>query len=441
MPASDVEVTAGFLRLVRYVREGGTGYGTSWEDASGDLQEMMDEHWLQYTDYQNYTYIVKVGAGTYKPQHLPVIPASPGSYTAGGRDSTFILRPGVQVWGGYPAGGGDSRNVTANETVLSGDLDGDSSFSSDDAYHVVLTVDIPFNSGTVLDGLSIKGGNANGGGSFNVGGKDIERSKGGGMYNVSSSPVLTNVTISGNTATNDGGGVYVAGGTFNMTGGTIGGTGLGEGNTASGNGGGVCFAGATFDMTGGTISGNKASSGGGVCFAGTTFNMSGGAIAYNEVAVYPACGGGVYVSGGIFTMSGNAAISNNNSDYNGRGGGGVFLSAGNFIMNDGTISGNYGYRGGGVRVEGGTFTMSGNAAISGNNGDFGGGGGVYLDGGGSIAKTGGIIYGDKKEDTTSEDSSLQNNASEGYAVGGAKKRDTTAGPTVTLDSGTGINWE
>ena len=62
---------------------------------------------------------------------------------------------------------------------------------------------------------------------------------------------MTSGTISGNTASTSGGGVYNTG-TVTMTSGTI------SGNTASNYGGGVNNSG-TFTMNGGTISGNTSS--------------------------------------------------------------------------------------------------------------------------------------------------------------------------------------
>jgi hypothetical protein len=61
---------------------------------------------------------------------------------------------------------------------------------------------------TVLDGFTVSGGNVNGNGSLMVGGTGIPRYWGGGMYNNFSSPVLTDVTISGNFASSNGGGMY-----------------------------------------------------------------------------------------------------------------------------------------------------------------------------------------------------------------------------------------
>jgi len=79
----------------------------------------------------------------------------------------------------------------------------------------------------------------------------------GGVY-IMGTFIMQEGTISGNTGQN-GGGVYIHNsrwgrGTFTMQGGTISGS-----NNASGNGGGVYIAGGTFTKTGGTISGNDTS--------------------------------------------------------------------------------------------------------------------------------------------------------------------------------------
>jgi hypothetical protein len=89
-------------------------------------------------------------------------------------------------------------------------------------------------------------------------------------------------TISKNTKSGSGAGVYVGrgagvhvgrGGVFTMSGGTI------SGNTAGSNGGGVYVYGGVFTMSGGTISGNTAASGGGVYVdSGGRFIKTGGTI-------------------------------------------------------------------------------------------------------------------------------------------------------------------
>ena len=96
-----------------------------------------------------------------------------------------------------------------------------------------------------------------------------------------------NAEISGNTAM-FGGGVCIERGNFEMRGGTL------RGNTATTNGGGVYVIGqGTFQMQDGSITGNNAGDGGGVFVANQgTFQMQGGSITGNTAT---GKGGGVYV--------------------------------------------------------------------------------------------------------------------------------------------------
>ena len=203
---------------------------------------------------------------------------------------------------------------------------------------------------------------------------------GGGIYLSSESSVsdergtlsMKAGSISGNTAYEHGGGVYVATDRqFTMSGGEI------SGNGATGNGGGI-FSHGIVTISGGTISGNEAANGGGVLVytADATFEMSGGTISGNSAV--KESGGGVYVyQNAQFTMSGTAEISNNNAVING---GGLVVDADTtFTMSDGTIAGNTaGQFGGGVCIYSkGTFNMNG-GTISDNSADVNGGG-VYVD--------------------------------------------------------------
>ena len=181
----------------------------------------------------------------------------------------------------------------------------------------------------------------------------------GGTFTMSGG-ILTN-----NTASSNGGGVYVDNsGTFTMSGGEI------SNNMAKDNsGGGVYVNDGTFTMSGGTISDNEARDGGGVYgTGGSTFTMERGTISDNEAYH----GGGVYLNGGMFTMSGGT-ISDNKAEYNG---GGVYLNGGTFTMSGGTISDNTASNGGGVYVSyDGEFEMS-SGTISDNTASEGGG--VYV---------------------------------------------------------------
>ena len=97
----------------------------------------------------------------------------------------------------------------------------------------------------------------------------------------------------------------VVSGTFNMYGGSI------TGNTAKNNGGGVfMYKKTTFTMENGTITGNNAGSGGGVCVvSNVTFNMKDGTISGNNATRN---GGGVCgATDATFTFNGTVNITGN----------------------------------------------------------------------------------------------------------------------------------
>ena len=246
---------------------------------------------------------------------------------------------------------------------------------------------------------------------------------GGAIYLVSGELTIPNyVTLSGNIATNNGGGVFVLGGTLTLE------TNI-SGNTATGNGGGLYVAGGKVKLQNGVqISDNIAANGGGIyltesgklTFGGNvtilnnTATSNGGGLCIENSNIYkdkenkPSLvldsnvtislntatnGGGLYVSGAAVTING-AKISDNNATN----GGGVYMVEDTiFKLQSGLISGSNkgktgeelnGYKGGGVYVGGGTFTMTG-GTIDGNISQIGGG--VYVGNGGTFTMTGGNI--------------------------------------------------
>lgn len=246
--------------------------GKSWEDAFATLQQALDAA----DTSEGETYEIWIAAGTYVPSK-----DKDGNVPAGGdeRESTFMMKNGVAIYGGFTGTEDslDQRNFAENKTILSGDFSGN---DEDKAYHVFFHENLGLDETAVLDGVTITGGNANG---------SDDHARGGGMYNFGihstngSSPTLTNVTISGNMASNDGGGIYnnyssptltnvtISGNEANWGGGmynyntrltltnvTI------SGNTATEKGGGMYNFAGTPTLTNVTISGNEASNGGGM---------------------------------------------------------------------------------------------------------------------------------------------------------------------------------
>ncbi len=179
------EITTVQVPATIYVKHDAAGNndGSSWADAYTDLQTALinaasGEIW--------------VAKGVYKP--------TDGT----DRTATFQLKNGVALYGGFAGNeiSRDERNWNTNKTVLSGDIDSNDTTDADGIVTDVNNISgnnvftVVTSSGTdntaILDGFVITGG-------LNVGGN------GGGMYNESSSPTLTHVTFSSNTATFGGG--------------------------------------------------------------------------------------------------------------------------------------------------------------------------------------------------------------------------------------------
>ncbi len=181
-------------------------------------------------------------------------------------------------------------------------------------------------------------------------------------------------SISGNSAAEKGGGVYMDRGTFRMLGGSV------SGNKAK-YGGGVYVYSGVFTLSGGTVSGNSSDEDGAGVYTAGTFNMTGGSVSGNfttDAAVTGYAtkrGGGVYAAD-VFNMSGGTISGNTAAEY----GGGVYviLSAACTITG-GTISGNTSgnSKGGGV-CAGNKLTVSGTPCITGNLGKDGASNNVYL---------------------------------------------------------------
>ncbi len=178
------------------------GDGQSWATAVNDLQEAL----CTANGTSGIIQEVWVRSGTYRPDN--------GS---GDRDASFKLIDNVSILGGFDGTETleSQRDPIANETILSGDI-GTPANATDNSYHVVTA---SLNDSTaVLDGFTIRDGNANGAGSNHGGGGIIidgggdahfidckivdnhASNRGGGMMNTNgSSPTLTRCTFESNT--------------------------------------------------------------------------------------------------------------------------------------------------------------------------------------------------------------------------------------------------
>ena len=205
---------------IRYVKPTatGTGDGSSWDNASGDLQKMIDE--LAQNNPQNLPGEVWVAAGIYKPQSQLI---SGTAYSA-----SFRMRDGISVYGGF-AGTETSKQERAkgtmpwdftNETILEAAYYDHANLQwnnnkwtlTSDSRHVVwfapMANEADFTRTTMLDGVTVQGGYAQGG----TGLDDFKTDRGAGVYMDGANAYLTNCIVKENYATGNGGGVYLRNG-------------------------------------------------------------------------------------------------------------------------------------------------------------------------------------------------------------------------------------
>lgn len=209
---------------IRYVKPTatGTGDGSSWANASGDLQKMIDE--LAQNNPQNLAGEVWVAEGIYQP--IGWID-NDKNYTA-----AFRMRDGISVYGGF-AGTETSKNDRlmagnmpwqySKVTILKGasyqddaqwnTTDTKWNVSSSASRHVVWFAPYPyqednsFTKVTILDGFTIVGGHAQG----DTGINDFRTDCGGGVF-MGVNSYLYNCVVKECSAVSDGGGVYTEGG-------------------------------------------------------------------------------------------------------------------------------------------------------------------------------------------------------------------------------------
>ena len=339
----------------KYHINGATGSdnnnGTTWASAFETLQAALD-----VADAGDEIWIA---AGTYYPTALAEASSSDL------RDVAFVLKPDVKIYGGF-AGSETTlagRSWATNTTILSGDLT--ATGGADSVYHVVISAgDV----GTaLLDGITITGGKANGSGFITVNGEDIYKNYGGGMCNRGSSPTLTNVTISDNSATTVGGGMVNNDSSPKLTNVTISGNSVTGGGSSGG--GMYNITNSSPTLTNVIISGNSATNnGGGMCNSNTSSpTLTNVTISGNSANN----GGGMYNGAFSSPTLTNVTISGNSATNNG--GGMCNSNTSSPTLTNVTISGNSATDGGGMYNGGFSSPTLTNVTISGNTANNGGG--------------------------------------------------------------------
>ncbi len=270
----------------------GLNDGTSWENAhrslTGGLTDATagDEIW--------------VAQGVYSPGTLPM--------------HQYDMKSGVGLYGGFQGTqtSRDPRNPALFETLLTG---------GGVNRHVLWAHDLV--AGTVVDGFTIAGGNADGA----VGTADGD---GAGINSANNAGTFANLIIEGNQATGDGGGIFhkqtgdavltihdvvfrrnagrIGGGLLMF----LGGADLARvtfiGNVATEHGGGAEFFGTTGVVTDARVSGNRAKDGGGVGLLGKTPLLDRVLFEHNFAT---RDGGAVFTFGGGDRQIANATFSTN----------------------------------------------------------------------------------------------------------------------------------
>ena len=284
----------------------GLNNGSSWTDAYKSLQSALDV--AVSGD------VIWVATGIYTPT-LQTIPGVE-------RSEAFVMESGIKLFGGFT---GIETNLGQRDwrtypTVLSGDLaqddSGDEGFGNgeDNSYHVVI------GSGTldtaVLDGFTIRDGNATGsdpddkgGGIYNNAGnlqlknliiQNNHANQGGGMYNTSSSPKLINVSFVGNRAVS-GGGLFntqtSSPAVFNAL---FAGNGS-IGSVSTSHGGGIRNVNSSATLTNCAFSKNLAAQGGGVSNQTSTLILESATFSANEATTLDG-GGAIYDNASILLI-------------------------------------------------------------------------------------------------------------------------------------------
>ena len=212
--------------------------------------------------------------------------------------------------------------------------------------------------------VNLAGGTISGNQSTSMSNQDYT---GGGAIYLRGGGTLTisGTQITGNSAKKDGGAIFAGCRNF-----TISGSAMLTGNTAGRRGGAICLysdtgVDAKLDMTGGTISGNNATNDGGGVYVGKkgTLTLNGSAVFTGNKAKW---GGAIYLTdNSSMTMTSGKLAQNNASEQ----GGGVFSysDSSSFSLSGGTIESNTaGKNGGAVYINKGALKISGNPVVTGN---------------------------------------------------------------------------
>jgi hypothetical protein len=300
-----------------YVKTGSTGNGKTWGTAFAGLQDALDvaEACPGITE-------IWVSAGTYLP--------TKESGGTGDRFKTFVMLPGVKIYGGFAGGETNlsQRDWVNNVTTLSGDI-GTPNDDSDNSYHVIFNNNNGLGATAVLDGFTVTGGKANG----------FYDKRGGGMFNEAASPSINNCIFSVNAA-DKGGGMYILNASPDVTNCFF------TTNSAGTVGGGVFNDGSTGNFSNCTFDNNTSRWGAGISNEHSSQPTITNCNFSNNVATLE--GGGMQDAFSTSSIVTNCTFTNNVAETNG---GGALIKYNSFsTFSNCTFSGNSANEGGGLRT-------------------------------------------------------------------------------------------
>ncbi len=172
-----------------YVSQDAAGNGSSWENATGNLQDAIDAYGVSEVWVKN---------GVYYPTKLI------DSESTDTRMKSIVMKDGVNVYGGFVG-----SEISIDERVLDienlqTEITSFSDNNSEKSYHIVVFDTVGMSVETIIDGFKITNGNAD-----NM--VDAAHHFGGGIV-VSPNSIVVNCDISDNNAEIGGGVVYYEGG-------------------------------------------------------------------------------------------------------------------------------------------------------------------------------------------------------------------------------------
>ncbi len=143
--------------------------GTSWQKAFKTLSYALEatQNILCYAGVDS----ILVAEGTYYPT---------GGQSGDDRDRTLLVKRGLKILGGYPAGGG-ARNPQVYPVYLDGNIN-DAGTNTDNSHHIMVIAGLPAEADSVVvDGFIFRYGSATGEGDVSYNGVPIGRNFAGGL--------------------------------------------------------------------------------------------------------------------------------------------------------------------------------------------------------------------------------------------------------------------